>query len=186
MLELMAGLFIFFSIHLIPSFPDFRHRLMAWKGKGLYMIAYSASALSGLALLIHGKATAPHIAVFDAPDWATSVNAVLMWLAVILFLAAYLPTNLKRVVRHPFLSGVVLWAVAHLLVNGDLSSLLLFTSFALFALFDMWSFNRRGATLAKHHRPFWNDGILVMAGTAIYVAIIYLHPLLFGVAVNPF
>jgi uncharacterized membrane protein len=50
-----------------------------------------------------------------------------------------LPTNLKRVVRHPFLWGVALWAVAHLLTIGDAASVVLFGSYAVFAFFDMAS-----------------------------------------------
>ncbi len=94
---------------------------------------------------------------------------LLMWLAVTIFPAAYLPTNLKRVMRHPFLWGVTLWAVAHLLTNGDLASLLLFGSFAAYTLFDMWSANRRGAEASKIHYPIWRDGVLVAIGTAAHL-----------------
>lgn len=186
MSELITGLIIFFGIHLLPSFPDMRRRLVTWKGEGIYTIGYSLTALIGLLLIILGKNLAPVVLIYYPPTWATSVNWVLMGCALILLPAAYLPSNLKRFLRHPFLLGVAFWAVAHLLVNGDLSSLLLFASFALFALFDMWSSNRRGAALSQDRLPFWRDGILVATGTAAYIAIAYLHPLLFGVAVHPY
>lgn len=150
------------------------------------MVACSTLALSGLMLVIHGRANAPHIAVYDPPVWTIHINWVLMWVAVILLPAAYLPTNLKRVLRHPFLWGVTLWAAAHLLVNGDLASLLLFASFAIFAVFDMWSSNRRGASFSGQSVPLWRDGLLVALCTVVCTAVIHLHPYIFGAPVSPY
>ena len=110
---------------------------------------------------------------------------LLMWLAVTIFPAAYLPTNLKRIMRHPFLWGVTLWALGHLLTNGDLASILLFGSFAIYAFYDMWSANRRGAEVSKTRYPIWQDGVLVVVGLAAYLLLVRLHPILFGVPVNP-
>jgi uncharacterized membrane protein len=83
--------------------------------------------------------------VYQPTAWTAHVAWVLMWLAVTIVPAAYLPTNLKRVMRHPFLWGVALWAIAHLLTNGDMASLLLFGAFGAYAFFDMGSANRQGA-----------------------------------------
>ena len=183
---LIAGLIIFFSVHLLPSFTTLRSQLVAWKGEGVYQMGYSVCALTGLSLIIYGKSIAPVVAFYDPPAWTFPLNGVMMWFAVVFFPAAYLPTNLKRVLRHPFLWGVTLWAVAHLLVNGDLASLLLFASFAIFALFDMWSSNRRGATFSGQSAPLWQDGLLVALGTVVYTAVIHLHPYIFGAPVYPY
>jgi uncharacterized membrane protein len=182
---LVAGLVVFFGVHLVPTLVPLRRRLAAWKGEGVYQLGYSLMAAIGLLLLIYGKSVAPYVAVYTPPAWAVHVTWVLMWLALTVFPAAYLPTNLKRLVRHPFLWGVALWAVAHLLVNGDAASLILFGSFAVFAFFDMGSANRRGAALSRVRHPFWRDIVLVAVGTAAYFLMIRLHPLLFGIAVNP-
>lgn len=182
---LIAGLIIFFGIHIVPTAVTLRSRLAAWKGEGPYQLAFSIIAAAGLLLIIYGKAIAPRMAVFEPPAWTAHVTWVLMWLAVTIFPAAYLPSNLKRMMRHPFLWGVALWAVSHLLVNGDLASLLLFGAFAAYAFFDMRSANRRGAELSTKRYPWWRDAVLVAFGTAAYLTILYLHPYLFGVAVNP-
>jgi uncharacterized membrane protein len=79
---------------------------------------------------------------------------------------------------------MALWAIAHLLTNGDLASLLLFGAFALYAFYDMGSANRRGAEVSRTRFPLWRDGVLVAVGTAAYLLLVHLHPLLFGVAVN--
>jgi len=182
---LLAGLVIFFGIHLVPTMVPLRRRLAAWKGESVYQMGYSLTAAIGLALIIYGKSMAPYRVVYTPPAWTVHLTWVLMWLAVTIFPAAYLPTNLKRVVRHPFLWGVALWAVAHLLTNGDAASVLLFGSFAVFAFFDMVSANRREARRSSTRLPFWRDAVLLVVGTAAYLLIIRLHPLLFGVSVNP-
>lgn len=182
---LVAGLVIFFGIHLVPTMVPLRRRLAAWKGEGVYQLGYSLIAAVGLVLIIYGKAVAPYRVLYTPPAWTAPVAWGLMWLALTVFPAAYLPSNLKRVVRHPFLWGVALWAVAHLLTNGDAAAILLFGSFAVFAFFDMASANRRGARRSSTRLPFWRDAILVAVGTSAYLVIIRLHPLLFGVGVNP-
>ncbi len=182
---LIAGLIVFFGVHLIPTAVPLRQRLASWKGENLYKLGFTFIAAAGLVLLGFGKSMAPRIVVYEPPGWTYHVSWVLAWLAVTIFPAAYLPSNLKRVIRHPFLWGVALWALAHLLTNGDLASLLLFGSFAVYAFFDMWSANRRGAELSTRRYPFWRDGLLVAVGMAAYLLLVKLHPLLFGVAVNP-
>jgi uncharacterized membrane protein len=106
-----------------------------------------------------------------------------MPVALILFVAAFMPTNLKRFTRHPMLWGVTIWAAVHLLANGDLASLILFGSFGAFSLFDMWSANRRGAELSSRVVPYGRDLLAVVGGGIVYVAFLYGHAWLFGVPV---
>jgi len=182
---LILGMVVFFSAHLIPSFVGFRERLVGWKGESVYLGCYSLVSALGLTLIIIGKARAAFVPIWDLPQWVNHLTMTAMLPAVILFAAAYVPNNLKRFVRHPFLWGVTLWALSHLLVNGDLGSLILFGGFAAFAVFDMWSANRRGAQKSDKKLPFYWDGILIAAGAAAFSAIMFLHPYLFGVAVTP-
>ena len=182
---LVTGLIVFFGIHLVPTAVPLRRRLVAWRGENIYQLGYSLIAAAGLAMVIFGKSAAPAIVVYEPPGWTAHVAWVLMWLAVTIFPAAYLPSNLKRVMRHPFLWGMTLWAAAHLLTNGDAASLLLFGSFAVYAVFDMRSANRRGAETSETRYPIWRDGVLVAVGTSAYLLLVRLHPVLFGVSVNP-
>ncbi|MDJ0886556.1 MAG: NnrU family protein [Desulfobacterales bacterium] len=182
---LVAGLFVFFAVHLLPTTDRWRTRLVAWKGEDIYKLGFSLTAAAGLVLAGYGKSVAPRILFYDPPAWTAHLSWLLMWLAVTIFPAAYMPSNLKRFMRHPFLWGVTLWALAHLLTNGDLASILLFGSFAVYAMYDMRSANRRGAALSTVRQPVWQDGLLVAVGLLAYVILIRLHPLLFGVSVNP-
>ena len=179
---LILGMVIFWCVHLIPTFVGLRQRLVAWRGETVYLICYSLAAALGLTLIIAGKATAAYVPIWDLPKWANHLTLTAMLPAVILLAAAYIPNNLKRFVRHPFLWGITLWALSHLVVNGDLGSLILFGGFAAFAVFDMFSANRRGAQKSAKKLPLTWDFFLIAAGVIAYSAILFLHPHLFGVS----
>jgi uncharacterized membrane protein len=125
---------IFLTVHLIPTFVHLRQKLIGCKGEAFYRIGYSGAALAGLILIIIGKGRAAYVPVWDPPGWAYLTTQVTMLIVLILVPAAYLPTNLKRFMRHPFLTGIALWALSHLLVNGDLASMVLFGGFGVFDL----------------------------------------------------
>ena len=106
---------------------------------------------------------------------------LLVLLGFILFFAARAPTNLKRIFRHPQLTGVHVWALGHLLANGDARSILLFGTFAAWPIVEMSFINRRdGAWQKPAPRPVRNDVILVAAATAIYAVVLYFHGSWFG------
>src|SRR5262249_59219358 len=68
------------------------------------------------------------VVLWTAPSWTRHITEALMLPACILVAAAYLPGNIKRVLKHPMLVGVKTWAVAHLMVNGDVGGIVPFGS----------------------------------------------------------
>ena len=70
---------------------------------------------------------------------------LLMLPALVLLVAAYVPSRIRTAVRHPMLASVKLWAFAHLLTNGDLASVLLFGSFLAYGVYDRISVRHRVA-----------------------------------------
>ena len=57
--------------------------------------------------------------------------------AFILLVAAYVPRNaFKARLHHPMVLSVKVWALAHLLSNGNLADVLLFGGFLLWAVLD--------------------------------------------------
>ena len=179
---LVLGVLIFFGVHLLPSAPGLRRTVRDRLGSNPYRGLYSLVALVGLVLIVVGMGRAPFISLWNPPSWGRTVALYAMPVALTLFIGAYMPSNLKRLTRHPMLWGVTLWAGLHLLANGDLASLILFGSFGLYSLFDMASANRRGATLSKTIYPLWRDAALVVAGLVVYAVILHAHGWLFGPA----
>ena len=180
---LVAGVFLFIGVHLLPSFSQVRSGLRDRLGVGPYMGLFSVAALTGLILVIVGMGRAPFVGVWTPPSWGRQVAIYTMPVALTLFIGAYMPSNLKRFIRHPMLLGVALWATVHLLANGDLASLILFGSFGAFAIFDIWSANRRGAERSTKVAPRWQDVLLAAIGVVVYVGILHGHGWLFGMPV---
>ena len=180
---LILGLIVFFSIHLVPSVPAMHARLIARMGRRQYRAFFSVVAVIGFVLIVIGKSRAPFQSLYLPPPWGRHATMSLVLLAMILLPAAYMPTNIRRVTPHPMLWAVIAWGTGHLLANGDVASVLLFGSFVLFAMFDIVSANRRGATSISGAVPIRRDIIVVAAGLTAYLVFLRLHPYLFGVPV---
>ena len=173
---MLIGLVIFLSSHLLPTFTGIRQGLINRLGLYPYKGLFGLVALLGLGLMVMGKLQADSVTLWQPPAWGQTLTYIIMLPAITLFAAAYVPGNIKRYTRHPMLWGVTLWAIAHLFANGDLASLLIFISLGLFALFDMWSANRRGAVYSVVKRSLGWDLLVFVVGVAIYLAILAVHP----------
>jgi uncharacterized membrane protein len=153
-------------------------------GSGVYQGLFALCILGGLLLIIFGwKNTFPQPVY--APVAGLRGPAMLLVLAgLILIMAANFPaTRFKRVIRHPQLSGVLLWAIAHLMVNGDSRSLWVFGVIGLWSLVSMFTINHRDGRWTRPESPAsWTlDVIILAAGTAVTVLAAYFHEYLAGV-----
>jgi uncharacterized membrane protein len=183
---LIAGLVLFLGPHLVPTVPPLRAALLARLGERVYRGAFTACALLGLVLIVMGFARAPSAPQLFAP-WpaAIAVAPVAVTIALVLFAAANTRTHIRRFVRHPMLLGLLIWAIVHLLANGDLRSTVLFGAFVAYALIDLGSAIGRHAV--KTFVPQGKfDAIAIVAGIALALALMHFHGPLFGVALAGF
>jgi len=183
---LVLGIAIFLGVHLIPALPEIREQLIARLGRNLYRGLFSALAALGFVLIVWGFASAPFLQVWSPPGWTRYVAMVLMLPVFVLLIAAYLPGKIKETVKHPFLVAIKTWALAHLIANGDLASIILFGSFLTYAVIDRVALKHRPATglvtVGEAPDAPRNDIIAVVGGLVFYVVfLIWLHPLLIGV-----
>ncbi len=118
--------------------PDLRAS-MGDKGKGVSALII----LSGLVLIVIGFRGAEFIPVYNPPAWGVHLNNLLMIGAVGLMGLGSSKSPLRAKLRHPMLTGVIVWAAAHLLVNGDLHSIVLFGAMAVWAIAEMLVINAR-------------------------------------------
>ena len=178
---LLFGLLLFFGIHLLPAMPRLRGALLRRLGPLYYRAGFSLLAAGGLALVV--LSYVPHAGgglIADAG--ARQLAGLLMPLAMVLIVAAQLPGHLRRWLRHPMLLGVLLWALSHLLANGgQFTGLLLFGSFAGYALLAAWLQQRRGWPAGSQTARWQFDVLAVLAGVAAEVLLRSWHALLFGV-----
>jgi uncharacterized membrane protein len=189
---LLLGLVLFLGSHLLTTQRAVRANLRVSFGENVFKGVYSLVALAGFALIVVGYGSYRADGYIDvwAPPRAMSHLALLLMLPVfVLLIAAYAPGGLiKRAVRHPMLAAVKFWALAHLLANGDLGSMLLFGGFLAWAVFARISLKGReaveGAPDFSAMKFGRGDLIAIAGGLAAYGVFAFaLHPLLIGVKV---
>lgn len=155
----LAGL-AFMSTHLIPATPRIKGPLVATLGRAGYGIAFGLLALGLLYWLILAAARAPFIELWPQEIWMRWVANIVMPVVILLSSYAIAAPNpfafegratgfdparpgIAGITRQPFLWALVLWAAAHLLVNGDLAHAILFGVFLVFSLIGMRAMERR-------------------------------------------
>jgi uncharacterized membrane protein len=189
LLVMILGLVLFLGVHTLTTQRDLRAGLIAQAGEGVYKIGYALVSLVGLVLIARGFAhyrASGMIKVWDAPKFLKHITVALMLPAVILVVASYIRGRIYATLKHPMLSGIKLWAAAHLLANGDLGSIILFGSFLAWAVFDRISLKRR-ADAGAPPIPVGgiaNDLIAVAVGFVVFLALAFaFHPVVIGVPV---
>ncbi|MGO4872303.1 MAG: NnrU family protein [Roseiarcus sp.] len=188
MLILIIGIVVFLGVHSLPTARGLRANLIARFGEQTYKGLYSLAAFIGFALIVWGFSryrAEGLIPVWAPPLWTRHLTIALMWFAfVALACMNPAPGRIRGWLRHPMLAGVTIWALAHLLANGDAGGMLLFGAFLIWAVYDRIAVVRRGdygaASVAAFTRA---DGMALIVGTLAYLAMIALHPWLIGVRV---
>jgi uncharacterized membrane protein len=184
---MIVGLAVFLGAHTFTTLRTRRAALIARIGERPYKGLYALVSLVGILLIGYGFASyraAGMIAVWDPPRWFRHVNNLLLWPAFVCIAAAYIPGDIKRVLKHPMLVGIKLWALGHLIANGDLGSIVLFGSFLLWAGYDRASFKWRSDPGAPDFGLGGRDcdTIAVIVGTLLFLALgFWFHPYVIGV-----
>lgn len=214
----------FVGTHLLLSWPPLRRPLAGALGEGAFSALYSIVSLAFLAWLVAAYRVAPPLLVYDFGRWVNLLPIATMPFAsilVVLGLASRNPTavggdkllqkgshpaGIFTITRHPFLCGVTVWALAHLIANGDAASIMLFGGMALLAILGMAGIDRKRALRlgaawqaysARTSRvPFaaaasgrttidWAGigWLRPLIGIALYIGLYLLHDRLFGVPV---
>lgn len=130
---LILGLIVFIGVHctrlVAPAWREAqvaRFGELGWKG------LYSVVSLVGLVLIVwgYGVARRAPTVLWTPPVGARHLTALLVVIAFVLIVAAYLPGNrIKQTIGHPMMAGVAIWALGHLLANGTLNAVILFAVF---------------------------------------------------------
>lgn len=185
MTTLIIGLALFLGIHSISIFALGLRNKLAQKSDNGWKAFYSIISLAGLALIVLGYSQArqePQF-LFSLPVWVRHISATLMLPFFILFFAPYLPGKISQLIKHPQLTAVILWALSHILVNGNLADVVLFGSFLLWAMTDRLSMNNRASRpISTLPKTGLNDVVLVVSGLGFYVGfVLYFHQWLIGI-----
>ena len=184
MTKLVLGVLLWAVTHFVPALAvDFRKRLIDRIGEYPYKGLFTLVMAFAIYLIISGWKSIPVEFLYVPPDWGRHLASLLMLIAFVLFSASHGQNNIKRFIRHPQLTSVIVWGVAHLLANGESRSIVLFGGLALWAAVDIVLLNRRdGAWQKPQPAPIKKDIIAVVVGVLVYFGFAHLHGWLFGVS----
>lgn len=188
MLLLTTGVLLWAIAHLFPAVGvQPRERIVARLGEGPYRGLFSLLIVLSLVLIVVGWRSSVPTSVYIPPAWGREAAGLFVLAGFILFAAAKSANNFKRVLRHPQLTGVLSWAIGHLLANGDSRSLVLFGTLAAWSVIEMIAINRRDGAWQKPERaPLRVDVITVVIGVVLFVVFLLLHRWIAGIPLVSF
>ena len=198
MTQLILGLILFLGAHSVRIWADgWRNRTIEAYGDKAFKGIYTLVSLLGFYLLVvgYGEARLQTVALWNPPIFTKHISMLLMLLSSILLVATYVPRNqFKMRLGHPMVLSVKVWALSHLLANGNLADLLLFGSFLIWAVLNFRSARARDRALALVEHADANEDaplkpnllatlIALFGGMALWAVITFvLHAKLVGVA----
>lgn len=183
MTMLVLGIILFCLIHLFPAMlPSVRDSLQHKLGENPYRGLFSVLIIGALVVIVFGWKSATPTAVYQPPLAANPLTPLLVLAGLVLFFASQVNGNIKRFVRHPQMTGTILWGGAHLLFNGDSRSVALFGGLVIWAVLEILLINKRdGAWQKPGPAAIKYDLIPLVIGVVVFAAIMHFHATLFGV-----
>jgi uncharacterized membrane protein len=177
-LVLVLGLVLFLGPHVLVTLRPQRAAVVKAIGEGPYKGLFAVVSIAGLYFIFKGFGIyrdAGLIPVWSPPYFMRHVTELLMLPACVFLAAAYLPGDIKRVLKHPMLVAVKTWAVAHLLTNGDLGGIILFGAVLAWAVYDRISLKHRSdpGGLPIPMGGLRNDVAAIIVGLILYVALFF-------------
>lgn len=144
MVLLIVGLLFWWQTHLMKTaLAGLRGQVAERAGEGGTKLLMTGLTLVSVALMVVGYQQAAYVNIWFPPAWTVHLTNLLMLLAFIVFFAGGLPSILRTWIRHPQLTGLKMWAVGHLLVNGDMASVVLFGGLLAWAVVALILINKR-------------------------------------------
>ncbi|MFY1708247.1 NnrU family protein [Tritonibacter scottomollicae] len=172
---LIFGIILWWAAHLFKRLAPAQRAHLGTKGKGLVALALLASVV----LMVIGYRGTEYIHVWAPPSFLVHVNNSLMVLALFFTSPGPRKGRLFRKMRHPMLFGFSLWAVAHLLVNGDLASVILFGGLLVWAGVEVLAINRAEPEWKPGPKGTTAKGLMFLAISILLVGVIgYIHGLI--------
>jgi len=180
MLILILGVALWAGAHLFKRLAPARRAGLGDKGKGLV----SAALVVAIVLMVIGYRTADSAVLWGRSPALVGINNLLMLLAFYIYAASVRGTRITRWIRHAQLTAVLVWSTAHLLVNGDTPSFVLFGGLAVWSVVQMLVINRGEGPRAPYVAPAMKSEVL--AGVISVVAFSLVAAIHLWLDYNPF
>ncbi len=188
MLYLISGLVLFLGVHSVRIVAEgWRTQTIARLGALPWKGVYSLLSLLGFGLIIwgFGLARAQPVQLWSPPLAMRHLATLLTLIVFVLLAAAYVPGNgIKARLHHPMVLAVKVWALAHLLANGNLAHVVLFGAFLVWAVLNFAAARRRdrqSGTIYARGKAGATALTVVIGGFAWAVFAFWLHGWLMGI-----
>ena len=183
MVLLVLGMVLWAAMHLLPSTaPGLRQGLIDKLGFNAYRGMFSLSVLAALVLIVFGWRNSQPSLVYLPAESLRLVALLLMVPAFLCLGASGRATRIGRIIRHPQLTGLLIWSISHLMSNGDSRSVILFGGMGIWAVLEIVLISRREGDWQKPQAPSWTKEALGIAITLSVMAVVMLiHPWIAGV-----
>jgi uncharacterized membrane protein len=173
---LVLGLVLWTAAHFFKRLaPGPRAALAQSLGEGPSKGTVAAVIAVGLVLIVVGYRAAPFTPVYEPPSWGVHLNNLMMLAAVGLLGAGHSKSRVRAWLRNPMLTAVVVWAIAHLLVNGDAASLVLFGWMGIWAVADIMMIDAQEPAKPAPAATRAGDVRLVVITLVLYAVIALIH-----------
>lgn len=171
-LMLIMGVVLWAAAHLFKRVLPRQRAALGKAGKAGVAVAL----VIALVLMVAGYRGIDAEPLYALPFEAWQVNNLLMVVALVLADVGRVPGVIRTKLRHPMLTGVAVWAVAHLLVNGDAPSLVLFGGLGIWALVEMAVISRAEGPWQRPERGSWaRDARVLAVALVLYAIIVMIH-----------
>ena len=171
MVYLVLGLILWTAAHLFKRVAPEARAAIGNAGKGVV----AAAVLGALVLMVVGYQRADFVNLWFPPAWTVHLNNLLMLVSVFVYGMSATKGRLRGRLRHPQLTAVKIWAVAHLLVNGDLASLVLFGGLLAWAVVEVIVINRSEVWVRPEPGPARKDAVLLAITVVMFAVITGIH-----------
>ncbi|MDV7341362.1 NnrU family protein [Terasakiella sp. A23] len=181
---LIIGLVVWVVAHLIPvAAPNLRAALAGKLGEMPYKGLFALTILGSVGLMVMGWRSIESVTLlYDIYSYVAFPGLIAVLIGFVLIAASILPSNFRRLVRHPQLVGFSLWATAHLLMNGDLRAVTLFGGLLGWALVTILLLNKRDGEFTPPAKVLPHKGVMVAAlGFTLFIVAVLGHEYLSGV-----
>ena len=187
MILLILGLLLWTAAHYFKRIaPGARAGLTDKMGNGAKGL-FAALIVLSIVLIVLGHRANDFIPVWNPPSFMGHINNLLMLLAFYVYGSSAAKGEkvwIATKIRHPQLTAVKIWAVAHLLANGDLSSMILFGGLLAWAVGSVILINRaEGPWTPLPQAPMKREIRLVIISVVLFVVVAAIH---IWLGVNPF
>lgn len=180
MIYILAGLIFWSGVHFWKRIAPKEREKFGEKGK----IFVALGSVLGIVFMVFGYKVSTGTIYWGRTPAMTGINNLLMIFAIYLFASSGAKTRVTKAIRHPQLTAVVVWAFAHILVNGDSPSFVLFGGMAVWAIAEMILLNRAEGPRGPYHAvPVKKEITAVIATVVVTVVVSGIH---ISLGYNPF